>query len=642
MTLALCFPNRFDTSALSGQGWVSTLPLSNLRAVQLSQVARAQQPIARLFINKASLTARLVGLAAHNMSTAGRVRVRAWNSDPRTPLDATSKVAVLDLPFVDWTGIPSGFTFTSAAGYYWGADGLLKYATANQPRITHDRTTGTPLGLLLEGVTENRAIWCRDGTQSAWTKSANMGAPSLAATGIDGTANSATRLTAVGPNAMISQTVSGSGTLRAGVWLRRVSGSSAISITGNSFVGSTPVAISSTWQWFSESFTSGMQFGVLIAGAGDVIEMDFAYVGQFASTGPGPTPIYTTGSTASRAGDTLSYSIPTALQSSALNGGAVWRGYVLTPRSVSSPNDTSLFTVGGATQFYGYLANSFGNATAIESHGANTFRGNQPALGTRIAIGCGWAASNNHYGAQNGALMTPISSPATVSGAFTTLTLTPSSYSSVVQERFSLFSTALDGTDVTTLSNATATEPTPAYDSGWLDAWPSAWVSATTTEQRAGARGVAVADLGGDRTHQWWRIDLSDPSNSSGFVQLGRVFMGSMWKPTNGMATGASLGYESRSTTTEADDGAEYHTERRGPRVAQFRLEAQTQSDAMFNVLEMQRQLGATGELLFMWDSTDTTYQPLRTFMGRLRTLSPLTAINSNLWSCGIEVKERL
>lgn len=155
-------------------------------------------------------------------------------------------------------------------------------------------------------------------------------------------------------------------------------------------------------------------------------------------------------------------------------------------------------------------------------------------------------------------------------------------------------------------------------------------------------RGVAILNPASAQTYQYWRFDLTDTANTAGYVQLGRVFIGTNWRPDRGAATGATLGYESRSTTTEADDGAEYHTERRGPRVARFNIEAQTQDEAMRKVLEMQRQLGSTGEVLFQWDTSDTLYQPARAFLGRLRSLSPLTAINSNLWSASFEIKELL
>ena len=172
--------------------------------------------------------------------------------------------------------------------------------------------------------------------------------------------------------------------------------------------------------------------------------------------------------------------------------------------------------------------------------------------------------------------------------------------------------------------------------------WP--WVTAGAVGVLAigGARGVALVDAGSVQSYQYWRTDLIDPTNTAGYVQLGRVFMGSSWAPDHGMLTGASIGYESRSVTTEADDGAEYHDEKRSPLVVRFNLEAQSQNEAMLKILEMQRTLGTTGELLFIWDSADTLYAPYRTFLGRLRSLTPITAINSNLWSAAFEVKEAL
>lgn len=639
--VALAFPNRFDGVALSGQGWYAKWPLSYLSTKRLAQLARAQQPIARLYVNKAGLTARLVGLLAHNLSTAGRLRVRAWGSDPRTPLDASSKAAVLDLPFSDWTALPSGLAFISAAGYYWGADGLLKTAAANTPRFTHDRATGSPIGLLLDGFTENRALWCRDGTNAAWTKDASMGT-ALSATGIDGVASTATRLTANAANQRIYQSATGSGTLRFGVWLRRVSGSGTISLTGNSWGGTTAVTLTSSWQFFSVAFTSGNQFGIQIATSGDVIEMDFAFVGAFASTGPGPTPLYTTGATVTRAGDTLTYTIPAALQPSTLNGGLVWRGTVVTPANVNSSSDTTLLSASGATSLVAQLISSSSNALNVSGFSATLWTSSAPTLGTQLALAVGWAATNTHYGARNGSAMTAGTAPNTVAGALTSLSLSPANHVSIIHNRLSLFSTALNGTDTTTLSNHTAVEPTPAYDSGWLNAWPASWVSGTTAEQRTGARGVALADLGSDCTYAWWRIDLSDPANTAGYVQLGRVFMGGAWQPITNMSYGAGLGYLPRASISESDSGAESGVSRPNPRVAQVPLDWLSESEALDYALEMQRQLGTTEELLYAWDLDETRYQPTRCFLARLQALPMVKQLHPTVWAVTLDVKERL
>lgn len=646
MPCLIAYPNRFERAvALSGQGFTATLPLANLLTRQIAEVARAQQSIARLFVQLPTATAaELIALVGHNLSTSAKVRARAWAADPRTPLDATSKVATLDLPFSDWTALPSGLTLTSAAGYCWGADGLLKSVGANQPRFTHDRTTGAPLGLLLDGYQENRALWCRDGGNAAWSKNASMGAPALSATGIDGVANSATRLTAIGANARISQSATVSGSARYGVWLRGVSVTGAVSITGNNFTGTTAVTLTSSWQFFSVPFTSGSSFGIQIANSGDVIEMDFAYVGAFAGTGPGPTPIYTASSVVARTGDMLTYSVPAAMQASTLNGGLVWRGIVIAPANVNGFHDTTLFSANGATNLMVQLIQSSSNVVRVSAFGGSPWTGSIPTLGNRMAVALGWAATNSHYSSQDGAgSMTSGGTPNTVSGTFNTVTLSPSSYASVIHTRLSMFSATLNGTDCTTLANPSVVEPAPAFDSGWQDAWPAAWLAATTAEQREGVRYPAQLRTGAPQSYPWWRIDLSDPTNAEGFIQVGHVFMGTAWVPPRGMGSGASPGFQPRATITESYSGAEFFDDDQPtPLLIDFSLPCLSKSDALLLGLEMQRQLGTTRALFFSWDPADPIASVYLSCLARLVDLGRPVARKRNQWALPLRLKELL
>ena len=165
-----------------------------------------------------------------------------------------------------------------------------------------------------------------------------------------------------------------------------------------------------------------------------------------------------------------------------------------------------------------------------------------------------------------------------------------------------------------------------AYDSGLVDAWPAAWVAATTAEQRAGVVGCAVITPATPQTYRYWRLDLVDAANPAGYLQAGRVFGGSAWLPRYGAVYGASLGYESRDQITEMDSGSEYMRSRQAPRVAQFSLPFLSDAEAVGTVLDMQRRLGSSGEVLFEWSRQDAAMAPARRFLARLRRADPLTA----------------
>lgn len=628
MTLALGFPNRFSNASLSGVGWTTGLPLSYLGTRQLSQVARAISTVASFYASFSSATeAGMIGLAGHNLSTAGDWRVRGFSSDPRPTYEANFTQGQL----------PSGWTCTrsGATATYFGSDGLLKTAAADTARITHDPATRECLGLLVEASAVNALTYARDGTNAAWSKT-GMSAPTLSATGIDGVANTATRLASTAINAKCSHTHSVGGTPYVfSVWLRRVSGTGAIKISADNFATTSTVTLTSAWQRFEISSSSGAGVvGIQIDTSGDVIEFDYAQceLGSVATS-----PILTTSSTVTRNADSIANTGMSALN--AATGALVMTGQLLRRPTAQTSAATLAFTTPSASVSF----ESSGNLTAIYSNSGTQCSISTGGLANGAAYGCAFSwAANDYRFAVNGSQGTADTSGTVGSTAGSQLTLGAGSQLGHIVKSVKLYAAAKANADLNALASATDSEHVAAYDSGWVDAWPADWVSGTTAEERSGVRGVAILNPASAQTHQYWRFDLTDTANTAGYVQLGRVFMGTNWEPDRGAATGATLGYESRSTTTEADDGAEYHTERRGPRVVRFNIEAQTQDEAMRKVLEMQRQLGSTGEVLFQWDTSDTLYQPARTFLGRLRSLSPLTAINSNLWSASFEIKELL
>lgn len=87
--------------------------------------------------------------------------------------------ATVSFDFVGMGGVlDSRWTFSRAAGSgflagtgptYIGADGLVKYATTNQPRFDYDPTTRLPRGLLIEGTATNRLFQSSAFSTSPWS-----------------------------------------------------------------------------------------------------------------------------------------------------------------------------------------------------------------------------------------------------------------------------------------------------------------------------------------------------------------------------------------------------------------------------------------------------------------------------------------
>jgi len=129
--------------------------------------------------------------------------------------------------FTSTAGLPSWITASGAAnGTRFNSSGLLVAATT--PRLDYDPATLLVIGTLTEPAATNILLQNRDLTQAAWVKDANTTA-ALNQTGLDGSANSASSLTATGPNAVTCQSVTLASSVRQlSAYVKRITGAGNI------------------------------------------------------------------------------------------------------------------------------------------------------------------------------------------------------------------------------------------------------------------------------------------------------------------------------------------------------------------------------------------------------------------------------
>lgn len=84
----------------------------------------------------------------------------------------TMDLEVLPGPTGDFEGSPLDVLTVSrpSKASYFDANGALKWADENQPRIDHDPVTGEPLGLLIEPKATNILTWSEKFDDSSWEK----------------------------------------------------------------------------------------------------------------------------------------------------------------------------------------------------------------------------------------------------------------------------------------------------------------------------------------------------------------------------------------------------------------------------------------------------------------------------------------
>jgi hypothetical protein len=201
----------------------------------------------------------------------------------------------------------TGYSFSRAStGYYTNADGTLTSFASGALR-RGDR------GVLIEGARTNLALWSRDFTNAAWVK-VNV-TPALDQIGVDGTANSASSLTATAGLGTALQTVISTSAARATTcYVKRITGTGAIEFTSDGIAYTDITSSLSTGSWFRALVTGTITnpvIGFRITTSGDAIAVDFA--GLESAAFPS-SPIVTVAAAATRAADVLTYTVNTTAQ----------------------------------------------------------------------------------------------------------------------------------------------------------------------------------------------------------------------------------------------------------------------------------------------------------------------------------------
>lgn len=205
------------------------------------------------------------------------------------------------------------------------------------------------------------------------------------------------------------------------------------------------------------------------------------------------------------------------------------------------------------------------------------------------------------------------------------------------------------GADVVTGSGA-------IYDSGWNNVWPSGmvptslldweddnfWLGTLSQNARAGYQSPYIHILSAQQSLRYWRVEISDTSNTDGYVQIGRLFMASTWVPSVNYSYGAGLGYQDPTQVDVSLSGAEFFDTRSRFRVFDFDLEYIQGTEAYGYALELQRIAGTSGEVLVVPDVDDSTNLPARAFVGRLSQLGPVKQPQPQAYSCSFSIKELL
>lgn len=266
----------------------------------------------------------------------------------------------------------AGETFTGAANRaYRDVNGLVAFAGVNVKRDAHyDISDLTPLSksLFLEGPATNVALWNRDLTNAAWTKT-NITAVKNQ-TGADGVATSATALTATAGNGTCTQAVTLASSSRAmSAYVFRGAGTGPIQMTtdgGGTWTAITPGPTSSYARVYIPAQTlANPNFGFRIVTNGDSIAVDYVQN----ETGIVTSPIPTTTAAVARGTDLLSWPFTEAPREMTIYMKLIERGTIATAGGTLAliGNTTSSSPAFAGSAPAGFYTSTHLNSTAVMS-----------------------------------------------------------------------------------------------------------------------------------------------------------------------------------------------------------------------------------------------------------------------------------
>ena len=194
---------------------------------------------------------------------------------------------------------------------------------------------------------------------------------------------------------------------------------------------------------------------------------------------------------------------------------------------------------------------------------------------------------------------------------------------------------------------------TLVYDSGTINVWPLMpfgsyeWEDSRFWDLQISAEEIAlftktltyVPDT--VASAQYYQIEFFDSTHTDGYVELGRIFVGSIYQPTLNMSLGASIGDEANTIIDVALSGAEFFDRRTSYRVAQFTLDHLTYNESIING-DIIKISGVDAEVVYIYDDNTALDLHRRAFLGRLRALSPISQPYNTRYQTTYEIKELL
>lgn len=141
------------------------------------------------------------------------------------------------------------------------------------------------------------------------------------------------------------------------------------------------------------------------------------------------------------------------------------------------------------------------------------------------------------------------------------------------------------------------------------------------------------------------KITITDEYAASlrNYIDIGRLFIGTKFSPhRSDTLDGTSIVYTDKSIIDESIGGEMFFEQRAIRREMSFNFGNLTENEVYNGILDIQRQLGTTGEILVIPDADDAALSFKKNFLGHFKTTSPVPRRAHNLYSAPIVIEEIL
>lgn len=636
--ILLAYNNRADAASFAGGSWVASgsVALANLGTKDIGELARSSSAAVTStrfrFDIAASRTLRTLSLLNHNLSTAATVRMRAGR-------------AVFDVDWASYTAEDRATFSGGAGGTRVTSAGLV--ATATTPRINHHPVSLAVLGLLLEEQRTNLITNNRDWSTGLFLATASTVTPAtggLCATRISFTASASALTVKYNTTGNAATQYACTVRLKSASFsscilsLRNTAQTIAIQYTVNlSAATLTDISYGSP----TSKLTPGIKLvgggeyevtigGVLNSGGGSETLGLYVYnPGSTAGTidvGPGTfeagsfatSEAPTAGSQVTRTADSVTVTGSSFTGIHSATAGALYAEFNLLAATGTQPivclddntaNERIELYVTGTTLKFRVID---GGATQCDITIGTV------AAGTFYKAAVAWQANDFAGCLSGGTVATDSAGTLPTVDRMRIGSDQAGNVQNGHQKRTARFPERLTNAELQTIT--TTGIDALGYDSGWVNALRFSFIGDTPTNWGEQYPVMFAFDA---ITARYGTLEINDTANTAGYVQAGRLFVGTGFQPEHNAEYGRQRGRTDLSSSVTSISGKKYSTARRRPRTVDMRFPVLSAAEAN-HLDEMADAVGTTEEVLYVPDPADMALSQRQGFLAHLRELGAL------------------